>query len=92
MIADFTFTKHALERILDMDLAPDEVRKCLEFPWRVHPSVQDEGRSLYYGDRITCVVRDDTLLVVTVVWRTDEAWKTDIELGEYGGREYRGSA
>ena len=91
-IAKFTFSRHALERILDMDLPPEEVRHCLEFPNVIEQSSRGDGRSLYYGDRITCVVLNDQLEVVTVVWRTDEAWKSDLELGQYGGREYRGSA
>lgn len=91
-ITNFTFSRHALDRILDMDVPPEEVRRCLEFPTLIRESNRGDGRSLYFGQRITCVVRDDGLEVVTVVWRTDEDWKSDIELGQYGGREYRGSA
>lgn len=86
----FTFSRHALGRMLDMGVGADEVRDCLGFPRRIHPSGKDNSRSLYFGDRITCVVNDEDLLVVTVVWRTDEGWKADLDAGEYGGRDYRG--
>lgn len=87
-ISNFTFSSHALERMLDMDVQPDEVRRCLEFPRFINASDRGDDRSLYFGDRITCVVGAD-LQVVTVVWRTKKAWKADLASGGYGGREYR---
>lgn len=88
-ISSFTFSAHALERILDMGLDGDEVRACLEFPTRIHPSHQEghEGRELYYGERITCVVAGAA--VVTVVWRTAEAWEQDIAAGGYQDRSFK---
>lgn len=86
---EFTFSKHALERILDMDVPPSEVRRCLENPVEVGMSHRGDGRLLYFGDRITCIVNEDTLLVVTVVWRTLDYWKKDLRRGEYGGRSVR---
>lgn len=87
-ISNFTFSPHALERMLDMDVQGEEIRQCLEFPRFINASDRGDNRSLYFGDRITCVVSAD-LQVVTVVWRTKKAWKKDLAAGSYGGREYR---
>lgn len=90
-VTDFTFTAHALDRMLDMNVQPDEVRKCLEFPRHIQQSNRGDDRSLYYSDRITCVVDNSTLRVVTVVWRTQTQWERDlVGNGEYGDRKYRG--
>lgn len=88
-VSDFTFTKHALERILDMDLPPDEVRRCLELPRDVEETHAGDNRSMFFGERITCVVSNETNEVVTVLWRTPKYWQEDLSRGEYGGRSLR---
>lgn len=87
IIKDFRFSRHALERALDMDVPGSELRACLENPWMVRPSTRGDGRTSYFGKRITCVV-SDTKKVVTVVWRTADGWETDITAGEYAGRRF----
>lgn len=87
IIKDFRFSRHALERALDMDVSGSELRTCLEKPWMVRPSTQIPGRDLYFGDRITCVV-SATGEVVTVVWRTADGWEADIAAGSYEGRRF----
>lgn len=87
IIKDFSFSRHALERALDMDVPGSELRACLEKPWMVRSSGRDDGRNLYFGDRITCVV-SETGEVVTVVWRTADGWAADITAGSYEGRRF----
>lgn len=91
LVTDFNFSRHALERLLDMDVRPDEVRECLESPTDIIESNRGDNRSMYYGRRITCIVNNESNDVVTVVWRTKEFWAEDILVnGEYDGRTYRG--
>lgn len=80
IIKDFQFTPHALQRALDMRLDGDEIRECLLTPWWKQKSGRGDDRELFYGRRITCVVQQDNL-VVTVVWRTAQDWKADIDAG-----------
>lgn len=84
----FTFCRHALQRALDMGIDGDELRQCLEQPWRVCDSSRGDGRQLYFGDRITCVV-SDVGEVITVLWRTAEGWASDLADGGYGDRHLR---
>lgn len=86
VINDFQFTDHAIKRALDMQIEPHEIRECLLHPWWKRDSSRGDGRLLYYGRRITCVVQSD--YVVTIVWRTGEDWKTDIKAGGSYDRRY----
>lgn len=88
IIKNFRFSRHALERALDMDVPGSELRSCLEKPWMVRDSKRGDGRTLYFGERITCVVSDNGQ-VVTVVWRTADGWEADITAGQYEGRRFK---
>ena len=88
---NYTFTNHAIDRMLDMDVDPAEVRKCLESPRYTRASNRGDGRRLYFSDRITAIVQEDNNTVVTVVWRTETQWERDLSKGEYGGRQKRSS-
>lgn len=88
-IDDFVISRHAVERILDMRIEPQDVRECLMRPIRVRGQRSYPEHDLYeYGD-FACVVHRETKTVVTVVWRTHEAWKADLSAGQYGGRSVR---
>lgn len=67
-----------------MGIRGEEVRSCLEFPTWKEPSSREDNRVLFFGPRITCVVEGNN--VVTVLWRTKDGWKSDLDTGEYGGR------
>jgi hypothetical protein len=88
MIEQFTITRHAQARILDMGVEPFVIRECLLRPERIRPQNAYPGRKCFdYGD-ITCVL--DGTDVITVLWRTPELWEKDIaERGEYNGRSLR---
>lgn len=86
-VKDYTFTKHATERMLDMQLDPREVQSALESPESVTPCVKYPACDLYDYGRITLSVDRAVKEVVTVLWRTREAWVKDIEgHGAYRGR------
>ena len=91
-INDFTISKHAQERILDMALEPKEVVDCLTRPSEVIPSERYRHTDMYLKGRVVCCVARDNLTVLTVMWRNDRYWHRDIKrFGEYEGREYRGA-
>lgn len=89
-ITDYTITRHAQQRILDMGVEPFLIRECLTSPERIRPQHAYPGRSCFdYGD-ITCVVAESDNTVITVLWRTPELWQHDIlTSGEYEGRTLR---
>lgn len=86
-VQDFTFTRHATERMLDMALEPNEIQRALLSPDEVKPSHKYPACDLYNSGRITLSVDRSMREVVTVLWRTREGWLKDIEgVGAYGGR------
>ncbi|WPH57714.1 hypothetical protein [Mycobacterium phage WXIN] len=87
-LAEFTMSRHALRRALEMGVDPSEIRQCLIAPETMMRSKTHPGRN-YRAGRIACGVVDN--VVTTVVWSSSEGWRQDIETaGIYGGREYRG--
>lgn len=84
-------SKHALKRMLEMTLDPDEVVNCLKNPEFVRASERHAGWNYRRGP-ITCgVVEDDgKLVVVTVVWSSNDGWANDFRRAEYDDREFRG--
>jgi hypothetical protein len=90
-IKDFTLSKHAIERILDMGIDPSMIRECLTNPTTVQPSRLNPGHQNLRRGQITCGVAPDNT-VVTVVWSKQSGWRKDLlDRGSYGGREYRGA-
>lgn len=84
-ITDFTFTHHALRRILDMGIDLDELRQCLERPLvTVAASPPDrpsrQGDTVYRSTRIAAVVTADNA-VKTVVWSNPRDWQADVQRG-----------
>lgn len=87
-IGDFTLTRHAIDRALDMGVDGAEIRRCLENPDKIRDSFHHEGQN-YSAGRITCGVKGDH--VITIVWSTNRGWAKDcLKLPAYAGREYRG--
>ena len=87
----FTFSKHAIERALDMAVDPAVIRECLLRPEVIKKSTRYPQCDLYMLRDITCSVARDCNLVATIMWRTDEAWRKDLIDGPaFEGRSYRG--
>ena len=87
-VKDYTFTKHATERILDMALDPREVQLALQSPDEVKQCTKYPACDLYDHGRITLSVDRSMKQVVTVLWRTQRGWAKDINgRGGYGSRK-----
>lgn len=81
---------HALERALDMQLTPEQIRHCLTRPEAVEPCRQRPGFTLYQHGQITCSVSEDNT-VATILWRYPAGWRKDMKnRPAYTGRDYRG--
>jgi hypothetical protein len=83
------FTKHALERMLDMSIDAETVRAALTDPTQFE--TDSRGRARYCHGRVAVVVAHDDrnpggLVVVSVLWRDGKAWLEDLSRGEYAGR------
>lgn len=89
-ISDFTFTKHALERILDMQVDAETVRAALLEPEYVHPSPTYRHTDLYDYQDITLSVDRAVREVITVLWRWQEGWESDLARGGYHRRSVDG--
>lgn len=87
----FIFSPHAVERILDMRLDPAEVRACLERPnHRVKSIKYQPCENWQYGEFTLGIRPDgDTLVIITAVWSSREAWAADFAIGGYVDRELR---
>lgn len=86
------FSKHAVSRALDMNVESLEIQSALFDPASVHFSAKHSSWNFISG-RVCCGVHVDAqglATVLTVLWRNKEDWRRDLELGGYGGREYRG--
>jgi hypothetical protein len=89
-ITDFTISRHAAARALDMGVTAAEIKECLERPEGVQRSKKYPGRRNFNHGRIICTVAAD-MAVATIQWRTDELWAADLAEGPpCPGREYRG--
>ena len=87
-----TFSSHAVDRMLDMNVEGLEIQSALFDPAIVHFSVK-HGSWNFVSGRVCCGVHVEgkgLATVLTVLWRNREDWKRDVELGGYKDREYRG--
>lgn len=86
-------TWHALNRIIEMDIDAAAVRQAVAHPDEIHPSNKYPGRSNYhYADFALGVEHDaetDTLIVLTAVWSTQDAWTADLKDRPTGDRTLR---
>lgn len=89
-MADFRFSKHALDRLVEMDVDVEEIRACLYRPERTYfpPSYPDrENRA---AGRLTLALSGDGSTVVTALWCGDSVWRDDlVGRGGAGERKYR---
>lgn len=93
MDVKYRFTKHAIQRIEEMLVSPEEVKACLEDPARVYGSKTKVGALNRQRDRLTLTTmeqEDGAHVVITALWSRDEDWRKDIET--YGGYEGRAEA
>jgi hypothetical protein len=67
---EWTFSRHALERAVDMAIDPEELREAIERPTRPLPSVKYPGCHLLHTERIVLCVNLKERVVITVVWNT----------------------
>jgi hypothetical protein len=95
-VEDFEMTRHALERVQDMLVTPEEIRQAMLNPIKIKPHYsQKHGLGEYYfSGRIALVVVTDAETrkrrVITVVWRRDRMWAKDFrQFGPYGDRAPR---
>ncbi len=87
-IKEFSLSRHATARILDMQIQPREVQLALRSPERVVQCSRYPQCDLYDHGRITLSVDRSTLKVATVLWRRSRDWVKDIEgRGAYGSRK-----
>lgn len=87
-IKEFSFSRHATARILDMQLDAREVRLTLQSPEAVVQSTKYPQCDMYRRGRITISVERASKHVATVLWTSDRDWVKDIEgKGSYGTRQ-----
>lgn len=79
-ISGWTFTKHAIERALEMALDAEEIRAALESPDRVRPSRKYEGCHNVFTKRLLIATKQAEKVVITIGWNTADG---------HGIRRYR---
>lgn len=67
---DWTFSRHALSRAVDMALDAEEIRAALENPTRPLPSLKYPGAHLIHSDRLVFAVYLEPRYVITIIWNT----------------------
>lgn len=86
------FTKHAIERALDMNVPGEEIRACYEQPTNTYFS-QKHGSWTYQRGRLALALKRDEETgddaIVTVLWATAEAWENDYQQGAVSDRPPR---
>jgi hypothetical protein len=86
------FTKHAIERALDMDVPGDEIRACYERPTNTYLSRKHDSYTFQRGRLALAIRRDQETgddVVLTVLWATAEAWEHDYQQGAVADRPPR---
>ena len=79
------FTRHALNRLLDMQVEPAGITKCLTQPDETAPSSKYKGAVNYRRGSLCLGVRVEagTARVITALWSSHEAWLKDMERAPY---------
>ena len=91
MLDGFRFSRHALQRALDMQLEPEQIRQCLQRPEYITQCRQRPEFDLYFNGDITVSVARANGTVATILWRGEDKWTQDLkDRPEYQGRSYRG--
>lgn len=69
---EWQFSRHALERAVDMALGPEELREAIERPTKPLPSIKYPGCHCIYTERIVLCVNLVQRKVVTILWNNWE--------------------
>ena len=90
----YRVSRHALDRMLDMQVKPDSVRAALTDPSQVLDHASASGtRTAYCHGRIVLILDKDKTtggtVIVTCLWRDSKRWIKDLDRGEYEGRKMR---
>lgn len=85
------FTRHAVDRLLDMAVTPEQITACLAPEAKTWPSKSHPGFTLHDAGDLTLSTRveDDVLIVATALWTTREAWEADYQHPTPRGRAPR---
>lgn len=75
------FTRHAVDRLLDMAVPPEQITACLAPEARTSPSKSHPGFTLRDAGDLALSTRteDGVLVVVTALWTSPEAWEADYQ-------------
>lgn len=75
------FSKHAIQRALDMAVEPEEIQDAIHRPDRIGWSPK-YGNELWTAGRVTLAVAEqgDDEVVVTILWSSERAWRDDYEI------------
>lgn len=91
MTAQFTLSKHAIERALEMGVDGDEIRDAYDNPDEIFWSNKYQMYG-YTRGRITLSISEERSCIVTILWASEHAWRADYARGgELGNRERRSS-
>lgn len=70
-IGDWTLSRHAIERALEMAVDPEEIREALECPdEEPYPSDSYPGKHHLRSGRLMLAVNLDDKTVITIGWNT----------------------
>lgn len=69
-ISEWSITRHALRRAVEMALDPDEIREALIHPTRPLPAPGDDGSHRIHTERIYLVVDLARRRVITIGWNS----------------------
>lgn len=87
---EFTISKHATARILDMGIEPAVIRQALIAPEKVRPCRKYPEFILHDLGEVTLSIHKRDKCVATVLWRTSELWQKDLADGPaFPGRAFR---
>ncbi|QDM55937.1 hypothetical protein SEA_TRAX_50 [Gordonia phage Trax] len=86
--ADFEFSPHAIDRMLDMAVDAPEVIRAMQ-----GTKITDPQGFRWIGERVTVFAVWDPRLqkhvVTTVVWKTEDLWRKDMSIAPCRGREVK---
>ena len=94
---DFRLTRHALSRLCDMAVSPDEITEALLRPECVYRSKSYPDFDLFQSGRLTLSVArhrepGGKRTVATALWRYADDWEDDYRFEPAEGREPRSTS
>ena len=90
---DFIISDHAMDRLMDMAVTAEEVKRALTSPESLHYSRQP-GVHFRTAGRVTLFVSDERdgegrRRVITALWASQSLWEADYAFPAPHGREPR---